>query len=83
MGGLHVVHDREVKTGLFEPFIFSSFSSFYQDRLGTNIGKGTQKQTVLLQELRASLGLCPQFDVLYDEMTAGQQLMLYGCMAGA
>jgi ABC-type multidrug transport system ATPase subunit len=35
------------------------------------------------EELRASLGLCPQFDVLYDEMTAGQQLMLYGCMAGA
>eukprot|EP01046_Picozoa_sp_COSAG06_P104661 COSAG06_NODE_50865_length_315_cov_4.254630_1_plen_43_part_01 len=33
------------------------------------------------EELRASLGLCPQFDVLYDEMTAGQQLMLYGCMA--
>ena len=45
--------------------------------------ENTQKQTVLLQELRASLGLCPQFDVLYDEMTAGQQLMLYGCMAGA
>ena len=34
------------------------------------------------EELRASLGLCPQFDVLYDEMTAGEQLTLYGGMAG-
>ena len=34
------------------------------------------------EELRSSLGLCPQFDVLYDEMTPAEQLRLYGGMAG-
>jgi len=32
--------------------------------------------------LRQSIGVCPQFDVLYDELTCLDHLLLYGKMAG-
>lgn len=33
-------------------------------------------------QLRRSLGVCPQFDVVYDELSAVDQLVLYGGIAG-
>ena len=32
--------------------------------------------------MRQNLGMCPQHDILYDELAAKDQLMLYGCMQG-
>lgn len=32
-----------------------------------------------MPKIRQSLGLCPQFDVLYDDLTVGEQLRFY-CM---
>jgi ATP-binding cassette subfamily A (ABC1) protein 3 len=32
-----------------------------------------------MPSIRQSLGLCPQFDVLYDDLTVGEQLRFY-CM---
>jgi ABC-type multidrug transport system ATPase subunit len=33
-------------------------------------------------QLRKSLGVCPQFDVLYDELTVWEHMQLYGGMQG-
>eukprot|EP01048_Picozoa_sp_COSAG05_P017328 COSAG05_NODE_2346_length_3197_cov_1.388638_2_plen_815_part_01 len=33
-------------------------------------------------EMRENLGMCPQHDILYDELTAKEQLLLYGTMQG-
>ena len=34
------------------------------------------------EEMRQNLGMCPQHDILYDGLTATEQLLLYGCMQG-
>eukprot|EP01047_Picozoa_sp_COSAG01_P032230 COSAG01_NODE_2320_length_7913_cov_10.332864_4_plen_209_part_00 len=33
-------------------------------------------------EMRENLGMCPQHDILYDELSAKEQLLLYGSMQG-
>ena len=33
-------------------------------------------------ELRRSIGVCPQFDVLYDDLTCSAQVMLFAKIAG-
>lgn len=35
-----------------------------------------------LQWLRANVGVCPQHDVLYDELTAREHVLLFGAMRG-
>jgi ABC-type multidrug transport system ATPase subunit len=35
-----------------------------------------------MSAIRASLGICPQFDVLWPTMTVKEHLMLYAAFAG-
>jgi hypothetical protein len=50
------------RKGLFEPFAYKNNASFYQDRLGTNIGKAALKnRTVSVTVFSPRGARCPNF----------------------
>ena len=66
---LSLSHIRSVLTGLYEPS--SGTAEVYGQDIRTN-----------MDNIRQSLGLCPQHNILFDLLTVREHLLFYGMMRG-
>lgn len=61
----------------FFPYIRSLLTGLYPPSSGTIIVDGKDIRTELAA-IRTELGVCPQYDVLFNALTVREHLLLYG-----